>query len=354
MHLDLDIKTEIIHRTFRKVRGNDDPMGGLCVIFSGNWRQCLPIIHRGSQGQIVDACLKSSLLWPSVKVFHPTENMRVKMAGTTELKSHSEWLLRVGNGECGHGEVTIPEQMRLEEDTLACLVDEVFPNIAQRFRDSDWVSSRAIISPTNAEVDEVNEEVLRRLPGQETIFSSIDSTEDGSPEFAPEFLNTLSTSGMPPHLLKLKLGALVILMRNMDSKLGHCNGVKYVVVNILPHLLELRSTSGFNKGATLLLPRITTISDTPALPFVLRRKQFPVKLAYGLSANKVKKKINSLEMKSYFSGPGTDYGWRRHLPWQRLVWPRTSLCGTQQGWRPLPYEGESTIEICECRKTWLT
>ena len=73
-----------------------------------------------------------------------------------------------------------------------------------------------------------------------------------------------------------------------------------------------------------------------------------------LLSEKVKKKINSLEMKSYFSGPGTDYGWRRHLPWQRLVWPRTSLCGTQQGWRPLPYEGESTIEICECRKTWLT
>ena len=183
------------------------------------------------------------------------------------------------------------------------LLQKVFPNIAQRFRESDWVSSRAIISPTNAEVDEVNEEVLRRLPGQETIFSSIDSTEDGSPEFAPEFLNTLSTSGMPPHLLKLKLGALVILMRNMDSKLGHCNGVKYVVVNILPHLLELRSTSGFNKGATLLLPRITTISDTPALPFVLRRKQFPVKLAYGLSANKVKKKNQFISNEIIFLRP---------------------------------------------------
>ena len=57
MHLDLDIKTEIIHRTLRKVRGNDDPMGGLCVIFSGDWRQCLPIIHGGSQGQIVDLSL---------------------------------------------------------------------------------------------------------------------------------------------------------------------------------------------------------------------------------------------------------------------------------------------------------
>ena len=67
--------------------------------------------------------------------------------------------------------------------------------------------------------DEVNEEVLRRLPGQETIFSSIDSTEDGSPEFAPEFLNTLSTSGMPPHLLKLKVGALVILMSSSLRRL---------------------------------------------------------------------------------------------------------------------------------------
>ena len=94
-------------------------------------------------------------------------------------------------------------------------------------------------------------------------------------------------SGIPPHLLKLKPGCIVVLLRNMDSEAGHCNGVKYRVINILPHILELRSVSGNNKGSVLLLPRITCISRSKAVPFVLRRKQFPIKLAFAMTANKV-------------------------------------------------------------------
>ena len=72
----------------------------------------------------------------------------------------------------------------------------------------------------------------------------------------------------------------------MDLKNGHCNGVKYVIQNIKPHLLELKSISGTNVGKFLLLPRILSISKSTSLPFTLRRKQFPIKLSYGLSANK--------------------------------------------------------------------
>ena len=116
---------------------------------------------------------------------------------------------------------------------------------------------------------------------------SIDTTEEGGADYPPEFLNTCELSGMPPHILKLKVGALVILLRNFDQRAGHCNGTKYVVVNIKPHVLELRSVEAYNWGATLLLPRIVSISKSKALPFTLRRKQFPVALAYGLTANKV-------------------------------------------------------------------
>ena len=80
---------------------------------------------------------------------------------------------------------------------------------------------------------------------------------------------------------------MVVLLRNFNQRGGHCNGTKYVVVNIKPHVLELRSVDTYNRGATILLPRIVSISKTKSLPFTLRRKQFPVKLAYGITANKV-------------------------------------------------------------------
>ena len=143
------------------------------------------------------------------------------------------------------------------------------------------------MSPTNKEVAEVNDLALSSIPGNEVCLRSIDSTEDGSTEYPPEFLNTLELSGLPPHLLKLKQGAKVILLRTMDAKNGHCNGVVYTVCNIRPHVLELRAITGSNIGAILLLPRIVSISKSASLPVKLRRKQFPIAVAFGYSANKV-------------------------------------------------------------------
>ena len=195
--------------------------------------------------------------------------------------------IKVGEGQLGEGELLIPEGMRTETANLSDLVDAVFPSIATRFNDASWVGKRAIISPSNMEVAEVNSAVLQRLPGDEVLLKSIDTTEEGGADYPPEFLNTCELSGMPPHSLSLKPGCLVILLRNIDQRAGHCNGTKYVVVNIKPHVLELRSVETYNRGATILLPRIISISKTKTLPFTLRRKQFPVKLAYGITANKV-------------------------------------------------------------------
>lgn len=194
----------------------------------------------------------------------------------------------MGEGRIGEGELLIPQNMRTATDSLEDLIESVFPSIETKFSDGNWVGKRAILSPSNKEVAEVNHAVIQRLPGEAINLKSIDTTEEGGADYPPEFLNTVELSGMPPHSLVLKPGCLVILLRNIGQREGHCNGVKYVVVNIQPHVLELRSVSDCNRGATILLPRIISISKTKALPFTLRRKQFPVKLAYGITANKVR------------------------------------------------------------------
>ena len=124
--------------------------------------------------------------------------------------------------------------------------------------------------PTNAEADEINNFISSLLPGEEKLYKSCDNTDDFSQEFPSEFLNTINLPGMPPHKLTLKIGMPIMLLRNLDQKNGHCNGVKYVVRYMADHVTEVMSISGSNPGAKLFFQRITLISSSPTLPFTMR------------------------------------------------------------------------------------
>ena len=57
---------ECLDRSFRDVKKNDKLFGGITIVFSGDWRQCLPIVKHGGKAEIIDACLKSSYIWKAV------------------------------------------------------------------------------------------------------------------------------------------------------------------------------------------------------------------------------------------------------------------------------------------------
>ena len=302
-HLFLRFIYETIDRSLRDIRDSTKHMGGLTgnnndtiesyhnipdlVVFSGDWRQTLPIVVNGSEGQIVDSCLKFSYLWPYVKVYHFTVNMRIKLSGNKDDEDYAKWLLEVGEGKNvdENGMIEIPKIMELESERLGDLVEFVYPSLLENLHNLIWLSKRGIICPTNAEADEVNSFILNLIPGEEFIMKSIDSPEDkpgsmesiNTTEFPTELLNTLTVPGLPPHSLTLKRGQVVVLLRNLDPANGHCNGVKYQVKNIKRHVVELISISGVNVGSMLFVPRIVMLTASPALPFQLRRKQFPLK-----------------------------------------------------------------------------
>ena len=113
---------------------------------------------------------------------------------------------------------------------------------------------------TNKIVDEANAEMVKEMNGRKHTFTSIDTVGDLDSQtmFPTEYLNSLNLSGLPKHKLKLKKSTVVILLRNMDIKVLHCNGTRYLVEEIGRYRLLLKKLNQMegDKNITLLLPRI--------------------------------------------------------------------------------------------------
>jgi hypothetical protein len=56
-------------------------------------------------------------------------------------------------------------------------------------------------------------------------------------EITSDVLNNLAPAALPPHILNIKIGAPVMLLRNMNIKLGLCNGTRLRVVAIKPSVI---------------------------------------------------------------------------------------------------------------------
>uniref|UniRef100_UPI00358ED374 ATP-dependent DNA helicase PIF1-like n=1 Tax=Myxine glutinosa TaxID=7769 RepID=UPI00358ED374 len=134
------------------------------------------------------------------------------------------------------------------------------------------------------------DEILDAFPGEEKTYFSADSIVCDDPEealnYPMEFLNQLTPSGMPLHKLRLKDGAVIMLLRNFDPKQGLCNGARLVVKRLLPNIIDGEIISGSHKGTRTFLPRISIAPSDTTLPFVLKRHQFPVRVAFSFSINK--------------------------------------------------------------------
>ena len=184
--------------------------------------------------------------------------------------------------------IQIPQQYLV--DTIDELIDKVFPNVENGYADKYWIAKRAILTPRNENVDKINEVIMNRFPGQGKTYLSADTVaeEDLCDAYPTDFLNSITLSGMPPHSMTLKVGAPVILLRNLRG--GHGgglqNGTQLIVLDLGEKVLQVEIASGVNKGKCVLLPRITIAPSDTELPFMLKRHQFPVRPCFAMSTNK--------------------------------------------------------------------
>jgi ATP-dependent DNA helicase PIF1 len=151
-----------------------------------------------------------------------------------------------------------------------------------------YITSRAILSPRNDWVDMINMKMISRFQGNEMVYHSFDSAVDDPHNYCPsEFLNTLTPNGLPPHVLKLKIGCPVILLRNIDPAGGLCNGTRLVVRGFQRNIIDAEIMVGDHAGKRIFLPRIPLCpSDDEMFPFQFKRKQFPIRLSFAMTINK--------------------------------------------------------------------
>ncbi|GAB2292231.1 hypothetical protein Dimus_026480, partial [Dionaea muscipula] len=69
---------EAVERTLRDFCDNSLPFGGITVVLGGDFRQILPVVPKGSREQIVQASLRSSVIWRNLKILTLDVNMRMQ------------------------------------------------------------------------------------------------------------------------------------------------------------------------------------------------------------------------------------------------------------------------------------
>ncbi|AQL01280.1 hypothetical protein ZEAMMB73_Zm00001d044992 [Zea mays] len=206
-----------------------------------------------------------------------------------------EYLLHVGGGteEANNdGDVRLPDEVCVpytgNDRDLDRLIDDIYPNLNENMSNTSNITSRAILSTRNDWVDMINMRMIDRFQGEQMMYHSFDTAVDDPNNYYPsEFLNTLTPNGLPPHVLKLKVGCPIMLLRNIDPANGLCNGTRLVVRGFQKNSIDAEIVLGQHAGMRIFLPRIPLCpSDDEMFPFQFKRKQFPIRLSFAMTVNK--------------------------------------------------------------------
>ncbi|XP_050160334.1 uncharacterized protein LOC126633828 [Malus sylvestris] len=268
------------------------PFGGKPILFGGDFRQILPVVPSGSVADIVQASFTSSYLWSYLTIFFLKQNMRLSKTGLNEvekkeLADFAKWILDIGNGTVARSIssadeesswVEFPNQflIHFDDDPIKAMVSAVYTNFKANFRDVSYLKERAIVTPRNDTATEINDFVLGIVPGESRTYLNFDSVSSATENsenldmlYPIEFLNQLDLPGLPHHKLSLKVGAPVMLIRNLNQSQGLCNGTRLVVTQLNDRVVQAKIMTGSNIGERVYIPRIITESSQHKYPFTV-------------------------------------------------------------------------------------
>ncbi|XP_053112177.1 uncharacterized protein LOC128327402 [Hemicordylus capensis] len=271
-----------VDRLLKDLTKSTQPFGGKTILLGGDFRQILPVIIRGSRSLTVASCLKKHHLWKHIHVIKLNKNM----CALHNEKDFATWLLAVGDRR--NGETTqLPKSCYPE---IQDPVEQLYGDIDFATVTPQQLKGRVILTVTNHMSLELNNRVLERMPGEEVIYASIDTIESEQEEdrlaYPEEFLNSLTPTGMPPHQLRLKPGAINMPLKNLAPTRRLCNGTRLTVICLQPNIIETKAITHSENNEIALIPRIPIIPSDTNMTFKFKRRQFPVRLSFAMTINK--------------------------------------------------------------------
>jgi hypothetical protein len=196
-----------VDETCQRVMGNDNPFGDKIIILLGDFRQTCPVIRRGSRAQIVDASIRSSPLWSEFTIYRL--HRRRRNAGDLPF---ADFVDAIGDGAGPDVPLDMLSIVTDSED----IMQFVYPD--HILQDSASCLNRAILAPTNQQVDHYNNIILQCIPGTQRVYLAADSLKEVdnagliSPDSALDYVARQTPPGLPSHTLTVKTGGVYRLL----------------------------------------------------------------------------------------------------------------------------------------------
>ena len=248
-----DFRLDMVEEICRTIRQNDKPFGGIQVILCGDFFQLPPINRAG--GRTGGFAIHSNA-WKLAEftICYLEENHRQKNDELSEILN----ALRADD---------------LRQKHAQSLLDRI--DSEPNFESDDFSKNLTELHTTNIDVDKINEQKLTELEGEEFHFAQ---TTTG----AKNYIETLQKSVLAPELLRLKKGALVMAVKNVQNR-QYVNGSIGKVIDFE------RSTDypivQFRNGKIItMVPETWEMRDGEEKRASIM--QIPLRLAYAITVHK--------------------------------------------------------------------
>jgi hypothetical protein len=288
-----------ILRVLRDIR--DDPRVDrrLVIVFGGDFRQILPIVPRGDVSSGFDESLIPEYAAGTMEFLCLRENHRTN----ADQVQFRKYLRDVGiarnpvdRANAYQSTVKKLPEMNMTH-SIAELKEKIFPKDELNNPHGDWIRS-AIVTPLNSTVNEINEELLNDLNGDlhsyeavnTVVDDSVDPLDESAVNAMQEYMASIEETGLAQQTLKLKVGAKVMFMKNIDTGYRICNGTPAIVTAcerdvVTVRRIESDGTLGeYIDVVRKVFQRDIDFDSHKMIKF--RRVQFPLRLAWVMTINK--------------------------------------------------------------------